>query len=69
MVKGDAVGGGSPLWMSPEALLDELPLTEKNDVYAFGLVLWEILTQKPLFSEYTDIESIFKQHTSVLTPA
>jgi len=56
MVKGDAVGGGSPLWMSPEALLDELPLTEKNDVYAFGLVLWEILTQKPLFQEYTDIE-------------
>jgi len=56
MVKGDAVGGGSPLWMSPEALLDELPLTEKNDVYAFGLVLWEILTQKPLFTEYTDIE-------------
>jgi len=25
-------------------------------VYAFGLVLWEILTQKPLFQEYTDIE-------------
>eukprot|EP01127_Copromyxa_protea_P001311 TRINITY_DN11335_c0_g1_i1.p1 TRINITY_DN11335_c0_g1~~TRINITY_DN11335_c0_g1_i1.p1 ORF type:complete len:562 (-),score=141.00 TRINITY_DN11335_c0_g1_i1:40-1542(-) len=56
MVKGDAVGGGSPLWMSPEALLDEGPLTEKNDVYAFGLVLWEILTQKALFTEYTDID-------------
>lgn len=59
MVKGDAVGGGSPLWMSPEALLDELPITEKNDVYAFGLVLWEIITQVPVFSTYTDIE-VFK---------
>jgi len=56
MVKGDAVGGGSPYWMSPEALLDQLPITEKNDVYAFSLVLWEIMTQEHFFQEYNDLD-------------
>jgi serine/threonine protein kinase len=56
VVKGDDAGGGSPLWMSPEALLEEEKITEKTDVYSFGLVLWEILTQQALFPEYTDLD-------------
>jgi len=55
MLKGDDSGGGSPLWMSPEALLEE-PTTVKTDVYSFGLVFWEMLTQKDLFPEYNDLE-------------
>jgi len=59
VIKGDDNGGGSPLWMSPEALLEE-PTTVKTDVYSFGLVFWEILTQKDLFPEYNDLD-IFTQ--------
>jgi len=55
-VKGEADGGGSPLWMSPESLLEEEKITEKTDVYSFALVLWEIVTQKALFPEYTDLD-------------
>jgi hypothetical protein len=29
MLKGDDSGGGSPLWMSPEALLEEPVITVK----------------------------------------
>jgi len=63
VIKGDDTGGGSPLWMSPEALLEE-PTTVKTDVYSFGLVFWEILTQKDLFPEYNDID-IFTQDIAV----
>jgi len=55
MLKGDDTGGGSPLWMSPEALLEE-PCTVKTDVYSFGLVFWELMTQKDLFPEYNDLD-------------
>jgi serine/threonine protein kinase len=34
---------GSAGYLSPE-LIDSNPVTEKTDVFAFGLVLWEILT-------------------------
>eukprot|EP01123_Difflugia_compressa_P002404 TRINITY_DN13121_c0_g1_i1.p1 TRINITY_DN13121_c0_g1~~TRINITY_DN13121_c0_g1_i1.p1 ORF type:complete len:529 (-),score=67.18 TRINITY_DN13121_c0_g1_i1:153-1697(-) len=44
---------GSVLWMAPEVLLKE-EIDFKLDVYAFALVFWEILTRKPLFSEYSD---------------
>jgi hypothetical protein len=38
---------GSAPWMSPEALAAE-PATEPRDVYAFGVVMWEIMSlQKP----------------------
>ncbi|KAL6059701.1 non-specific serine/threonine protein kinase [Balamuthia mandrillaris] len=37
---------GSPLWMAPE-VLQGWPNTEKSDVYAFALVLWEVFTRMP----------------------
>jgi len=52
-------GGGSPLWMSPEALLKQ-ELTAATDVYSFAIVYWEILTQTKPFLEYTDIEVFTK---------
>ena len=42
---------GTPLWMSPEALLNE-QLNEKSDVYSFGLILWVIYTRQELFRDY-----------------
>eukprot|EP01100_Stratorugosa_tubuloviscum_P013788 TRINITY_DN708_c5_g1_i1.p1 TRINITY_DN708_c5_g1~~TRINITY_DN708_c5_g1_i1.p1 ORF type:complete len:509 (+),score=213.98 TRINITY_DN708_c5_g1_i1:63-1589(+) len=41
---------GSPLWMAPEVMQGR-PLNEKADVYSFGLVLWEIVTQSKLFPD------------------
>lgn len=34
-----------PQWMAPEVLRSE-PSNEKSDVYSYGVVLWELVTQK-----------------------
>jgi len=46
---------GTPLWMSPEVLRGE-SITEKTDVYSFGIVLWEMYTAKDPFDNHDDIE-------------
>jgi len=43
---------GTPLYMAPEVLLGH-ELDEKCDVYSFGIVLWQILTRREPFPEYT----------------
>eukprot|EP01121_Diplochlamys_sp_Union-15-3_P022745 TRINITY_DN977_c0_g2_i2.p1 TRINITY_DN977_c0_g2~~TRINITY_DN977_c0_g2_i2.p1 ORF type:complete len:404 (-),score=60.51 TRINITY_DN977_c0_g2_i2:32-1204(-) len=48
---------GTPLWMSPEILKGK-PLTEKADVYSYGLVLWEILTRQELFPHLDTFEDL-----------
>lgn len=49
----DGVEGpkGTPLWMAPEVMQGEM-FNEKADVYSFGIVLWEILTQEEPFAEF-----------------
>jgi len=49
------VAPGTPLWMSPEVLKGR-PLSEKADVYSFGIVLWEMLTGKEPFDEHDDYD-------------
>eukprot|EP01018_Ginkgo_biloba_P011025 Gb_38813 [translate_table: standard] len=38
-------GKGTPQWMAPEVLRNE-PSNEKSDIYSFGVILWELATEK-----------------------
>lgn len=38
-------GRGTPQWMAPEVLRSD-PSDEKSDVYSYGVVLWELVTEK-----------------------
>jgi serine/threonine protein kinase len=49
---------GSFIWMAPEALL-KTPHNEKVDVYSYGIVCWQILTNSPQpYQEYLDLGSL-----------
>jgi serine/threonine protein kinase len=46
---------GKPNYMAPEQLLDQ-PLDGRADLFSLGVVLWELLTWRPLFSRPTPRE-------------
>lgn len=37
---------GTPYWMAPELLLQKTGNTAASDVYAFGIILYEVFSRK-----------------------
>lgn len=60
-IKGSQEGPvGSPFYMAPEMLMNK-PYNERADVYSFGIVLWELLTQEePYKDEFEDLEEFIE---------
>eukprot|EP01124_Arcella_intermedia_P021173 TRINITY_DN2913_c0_g1_i3.p1 TRINITY_DN2913_c0_g1~~TRINITY_DN2913_c0_g1_i3.p1 ORF type:complete len:522 (+),score=121.48 TRINITY_DN2913_c0_g1_i3:19-1584(+) len=50
---------GSPLYMAPEVLLKK-GLNNKVDVYSFGIILWELLSQQRAFQHHLQHNDINK---------
>jgi eukaryotic-like serine/threonine-protein kinase len=57
---------GTPAYMSPEHALG-LPVTSASDVFAFGLMLFEMLTGHQAVSERTSVEWLFQLRTDDLS--
>eukprot|EP01087_Luapelamoeba_hula_P020228 TRINITY_DN686_c0_g1_i1.p1 TRINITY_DN686_c0_g1~~TRINITY_DN686_c0_g1_i1.p1 ORF type:complete len:603 (-),score=134.60 TRINITY_DN686_c0_g1_i1:128-1936(-) len=57
---------GSPIWMSPEVLSGHLA-SEKSDIYAFAIVMWQILTRETPFKGIRSfdefLDEIIDNHT------
>lgn len=51
---------GSILWMAPEVIQMKFddPFTQKSDVYAFGIVLYELMSSSLPYSEYDSLDQI-----------
>ncbi|XP_076905386.1 uncharacterized protein LOC143561140 [Bidens hawaiensis] len=50
-------GGGTPQWMAPEVLRNE-PSNEKSDVFSFGIILWELVTQSVPWSNMNPLRVV-----------
>ncbi|KAL7616256.1 uncharacterized protein LOC111911928 isoform X1 [Lactuca sativa] len=50
-------GRGTPQWMAPEILCNE-QADEKSDVYSYGVVLWEITTEKIPWNDLNPMQVI-----------
>ena len=65
----DAVRAGTPHYMSPEALAGQ-PATVQSDIYALGLILFEVFTGRRVFDAKT-MADLIRQHDSgaITTPS
>src|SRR5689334_10293832 len=49
--KSEARAVSLPTWLAPEVLSEDV-YTEKSEVYAYAIILWELVTRKHPFEEY-----------------
>jgi len=62
--------GGTPLYMPPEMFKLKPEITEKCDVYAFGVILWQLLTEKvPFEGKFTQTHQLVEAVTRGERPA
>lgn len=57
---------GTPAYMSPEQAIDQ-PIDKRTDVYALGLILFEMLTGQQVFSGSSPVSIILK-HVNEIPP-
>jgi protein kinase-like protein len=65
---GQDAGSGTPAYMAPEQL-DGKEATSRSDLYALGLVLYEIFTGKPAFEGKTRAEIARRRETPPSSPS
>jgi serine/threonine protein kinase len=58
---------GTPMWMAPEIIMGK-KYTEKADVYAFGIILWEILTRLEPYEEKEPMQIVVEVVNDGLRP-
>jgi len=50
---------GTPIYLASEIVLESKPYTEKSDIYAVGIILWEIFENNPQpFSMYPNLTTL-----------
>eukprot|EP01125_Pyxidicula_operculata_P013682 TRINITY_DN4547_c0_g1_i2.p1 TRINITY_DN4547_c0_g1~~TRINITY_DN4547_c0_g1_i2.p1 ORF type:complete len:582 (+),score=141.35 TRINITY_DN4547_c0_g1_i2:124-1869(+) len=47
----------NPVWLAPEIMKNE-PYNEKVDTYAYGVIIWELLTREEFFGEWSFFSDI-----------
>lgn len=65
-VRADDVRSGTPAYMSPEQLKGT-GVSPASDIYALGLVLYEMFTGKPAFNAQTIPDLVRQQNESLIT--
>ena len=65
-IKGGEIRVGTPAYMSPEQIAGEA-VSQKSDIYALGLVLYEIFTGKQTFQADSIEDLLQKQRTTTPT--
>lgn len=59
---------GTPMWMAPEIIMGR-KYTEKADVYAFGIILWEILTRLEPYEDKEPMQIVVEVVNDNLRPS
>jgi GAF domain-containing protein len=58
---------GTPMWMAPEIIMGK-KYTEKADVYAFGIILWEVLTRLEPYDDKEPMQIVVEVVNNNLRP-
>jgi len=60
-------GVGTACWLAPE-VIEQAHYSQKSDVFAFGIVLWEIATRNPVYPEISPQQILYKVPYENLRP-